>query len=90
MLFLEQSNNSNSEGKKLSSLKYILKNLLWWKLSDLCKADGQDTGHLNQCYIDSGMLATNEHSEYEISLTHWETRNSKKALNHKKIFLKVV
>lgn len=40
--------------------------------SDLCKVDDQDIVHLNQCYLDSGLLVTHEHSRYEISLTHCE------------------
>ena len=40
--------------------------------SDLCKVDDQDIGHLNQCYLDSGLLVTYEHSRYEISLTRRE------------------
>lgn len=27
--------------------------------SDLCKVDDQDIGHLNQCYLDSGLLHMN-------------------------------
>lgn len=49
------------------------------KESDSYKLDGQDTGPLNPCYLDSGPTVIHEYSRYEISLTQGEKQEIPKS-----------
>lgn len=59
---------TNSEGKRLSSLKDLWRNLL--TKGGLCEVCGQNTDHLDQRYLDPGSLVTHEYSMQQICQAH--------------------
>lgn len=62
-------------------IKIYIQEFILPKESSLCEVEGQDTGHLDQCYLDPGPFITHEHSRYDIGLIHCEKPEIPKSTN---------